>query len=89
MMAHSEETTDLEHTGCVHGQCPKPEPCWGPCEDKKTIPDRYMVRTRFHHHGDMTENLSFEEAIRLIQDRFQQSNGAVYFASIQREESKQ
>jgi hypothetical protein len=25
-------------TGCPHGQCPKPEPCWGPCEDRKPTP---------------------------------------------------
>jgi hypothetical protein len=46
----------------------------------------YTVRTRWHHHGDMTEDLTFTEAMRLIQDRFEQSNGAVHFASITRQE---
>jgi hypothetical protein len=52
----------------------------------ETLPGLYTVRTRFHHHGDMVQNLEFVEAIRLVQDRFEKSNGAVFFASIERQE---
>jgi hypothetical protein len=46
----------------------------------------YTVRTRFYHHGDLNENLLFDEAIAMVKYRFETSNGAVHFASIMRQE---
>lgn len=46
----------------------------------------YTVRTCVHHGGDMTKDLSFTEAMRLIQNRYEQSKGEVHFASIDRQE---
>lgn len=50
------------------------------------LPGLYSVRTRYHHHGDLTENLSFPDAMALIKQRFENSNGAVFFASIERQQ---
>lgn len=55
-------------------------------EPTKDLPGLYTVRTRHHHDGDETKNLSFTDAMSLMQNCFEQSNGAVFFASIQRQE---
>lgn len=46
----------------------------------------YTVRVRQGHNGDETANLSFPDAIRLLENRFEQSKGAVHYVSISRQE---
>lgn len=53
---------------------------------KEDVPGHYTVRTRYHHHGDETKDLPFGEAMQLMQRRFEDSNGAVHFASIELQE---
>lgn len=57
-------------TGCRHGQCPKPEPCWRDCEDREPLIGalgifRYPVEpVRYEDmllvdHGDWEEHRDF------------------------------
>lgn len=46
----------------------------------------YTVRIRQGHHGDEKTDLAFVDTLRLLEDRFEQSNGAVHYVSISRQE---
>lgn len=46
----------------------------------------YTVRVRQGHDGDETPDLSFPNALRLLEDRFEKSKGAVHYVSISRQE---
>lgn len=53
-------------------------------DEEETEPQQlYTVRTRFHQHGDYEKDLTFGDAMHYIQKRFENSNGAVHFASIE------
>ena len=56
-----------------------------PTVPTEPMPGLYTVRTRTHHHGNMTQNLTFTEAMRTIADSFEQSRGEVHFVSIERQ----
>ena len=51
--------------------------------DPKPLPGLYTVRTT---QNDTTKDLTFSAAMRLIQDRFELSNGKIKFALIERQD---
>ena len=49
------------------------------------FPGLYTVKTRHYRRETKVEDLTFSQAMRLIQDRFESSKGIAFFASIERQ----
>lgn len=52
-------------------------------EDKDEVEQLWTVRIRHHHKTDIIPDLTFGDGMRLIQRRFEDTKGAVHFASIE------